>query len=384
MTGRGRNRTVLSFTGNTQAYFHGSLTSSSTQNFNNFDQMSDSIDSKPYPDHALSASQQRFKGAYGLNGTLVDGSFSTDFQNWPNGTSLPPSGHLATNVAAPSPFDYNRLLARTNPSSPTISPLELIQDFVDLPKMLRDVGKWITKPKSLMSPAELASYHLSAQFGWFPLINDVKSIIDLGQSVSRKARVLHRLYEKGGLHASMLLDHDTAYLDGGTFRATGTFGGPYVVVHRHTYTTVRKWGTVRWKPTSLPPWAATDEGILQKARELAGGLTVEGILRGSWAVIPWTWLTDWFGHTGDFLASFSNSVPAEPQNINIMMHSFTETFENCDIQPFTTVKWDNGSATLDSKVRTIGASGLVASLPFITPQRLSILGSLFVQRFKGL
>lgn len=290
-------------------------------------------------------------------------------------------GHLVT--GSPSSAGLGATVrARTNPSRPTIVPMTLVQDLYDLPRMLRDVGKLIRTPRRLLSPREQANQYLGAKFGWLPLIDDVHKLINVGEYINARVGELNRLYSAQGLKRRIRLGRNHASSSSVVTLASELGMNPNPTGRISQDTQEELWGTVRWKPTNVPPgYRPTDAEILQLAKRAVSGFTTEGVIKGAWDVLPWTWMVDWFTNIGDWLVSSSSTIPASPSSVCIM-RSKTTVYQH---QIISKPQWliDNGGVGIFStKSRTIDNGSLAASLPTLDANRLSILGALFVQRFK--
>jgi hypothetical protein len=278
--------------------------------------------------------------------------------------------------------DFAILRSRTNPSRPTVAPLTLIQDLVDIPKQLRDVKKLFSSPKSALNAKELANHNLGVQFGWLPLIDDAKHIIKLQHYIAKRKEELVRLDGKSGLKRRIRISESTDHDEFVNQAVAGSnFGGSgYVNVNRFQTTT--KYGTVRWKPTHLPNYDLTDvERTYQLVRSVVG-FSPEGDIQGLWDIIPWTWVTDWFIDLGSYMTQYSNTVPAEATHCNVMRHVKVDI--NVSKSPLTSSWIDGGYGALSYEIKSRAADSapFAVRIPFIGLQRLSILGSLFIQRFK--
>jgi len=351
-----------------------------------FERCDDTADS-PGVDHPFALVRKEIE--VGVNGVEPFSGSSTS--GWDSGSEysafLPDiSGvlvHLDIPHLALTINDYNAVLARTNPSRPMLTPLTTLQDLKDLPGMLKDTGrllKQVGKGKGL-SVKDIANQNLATQFGWLPLIDDVRKLLDLQTHIDRRSKELKRLYSAKGLKRRINLDTGSAeQVNPRVLVHSGVTMASYKNVSYNTRG--RKWGTVRWKPLTHPPVADDTEARNKLARKLLLGLTQEGLYKGAWDVLPWTWLTDWFVNVGDFMLAHSNTVPAVASNVCIMLQQDTTIgfSRHADSTPWTT--GGDGVAYYRTKNRYNGALAPLASIPFIGAGRLSILGSLFIQRFK--
>jgi len=312
----------------------------------------------------------------------VNGSFIHDIQGKVTATNYYPYLGRNDGISGESLVELSGtaedLIARTNPSRPVVNPLTLAQDFIDIPRQLKDVGKLIRTPRRLLNPKEQANQFLGLKFGWLPLIDDVKKLMDLQKYAQQRAGELNRLYSSGGLKRTLKLDKKVGSHDSQVILDSGVPG--FSSICRKSQICVgERWGSVRWKPTELPPYNPSDSSRIAKATQIVAGLTPEGLAQGAWDLIPWTWVTDWFYDVGTFMLQRSMTIPAVPTDVCVM----TQWTTNTEWGPAPTAfgPW-TGSATRIVKTRAVGSSGVTATLPYLDGNRLSILGALFVQRFK--
>ena len=141
-------------------------------------------------------------------------------------------------------------------------------------------------------------------------------------------------------------------------------------------TSVKVWVHVKWHPA--PDFPRTDASLLRLARRAALGLTVDPST--AWELIPFSWLVDWFGSVGDYLAAKRNIVPSYPSTPQVMRHTRTET--KIRINPvnscpsFTVTDF---SSIYETKSRQPTAiSAFTAYVPFLSGRQLAVLGSLAV------
>jgi len=382
-TVRARTRTYTRQSGTfTPFYNHVQSGSPVTYSLSRTDTCSDShglpivdtgFDSTAYSNGGISATGSAFKGA-------PASLFEYKFDKYPVGTVLP-SIAIRDPIAAKSGWLLD-LVAGTNPSRPVQTPLTLAQDLIQIPSQLREAGKLIRKPRSQMSPKEVANHYLCAQFGWAPLIEDVKQLLDLQLLILKRNETIARLYSAAGLRRHLKFEEDTKTFEGFTNLATFSGGGD---VNAYYSGVVKRnnWGSIHWRPTSPPLYHPDDRKWNALSRRIVLGLTVEGMAKGVWDVIPWTWMIGWFSNVGKYLYAYSNTVPAE-HGTGCLMRQSEITITGSHMTYGTGVTGNialSGSVTWTHKTRTV--SGVVTpgfNVPYLDTFRLSILAALFAQR----
>lgn len=326
-------------------------------------------------------------GLLPLNGS--NGPVGSTVTNWEEFINYIPTGlqeyspsHVALVTRPSASSAMATLLARTNPNRPAIVPLSLLQDLVDIPRQLKDVGRLIKRKQRgrKLTAKDVANQHLGAQFGWLPLIKDVKDLLDLQSHIHQRLGELERLYSSQGLKRRIRLGEWGAEASVRGLTVMSVFA--LVAVDVDLFTKSSRWGTVRWKPSGVSPgYRPNDAELINAARVLVSGLTTESLLKGAWDLIPWTWIIDWFSNVGDFALQYANAIPVYSSEACVM----TQTESKIQIRIATKPVWASGgggSMTHITKERYTGPSTLTATWPLIAPRRLSILGALFVQRFK--
>lgn len=295
-------------------------------------------------------------------------------QNWNPGHSSFPTRPLASD-------DMTKLIARTNPSRPDITPPNLIQDLVEIPKQLKDAGRLMNKHVKLVDAKDIANQNLAVQFGWLPLIQDALDVLHLGKHIQNRLDEIHRLKSAGGLKRRIRLGN----WGGESVVKNTTFSSVYVLFSGDIYSqsVSERWGTVRWLPLydDIPIILPDDRKNLLRAFSVASGLTPEGMTTGLWDLMPWSWLVDWFGGVGDHLLKYSNTIPAYPSEACVMTRTFTKSKVHLYTNNVYIVGGD-GSMTYETLERYVGSGTVHAHWPNISVKRLSVLGSLFIQRFK--
>jgi len=262
-------------------------------------------------------------------------------------------------------FDAAAFLARVNPNAGQIGIPENIKDFKDLPKLVQLAGNSILKKG--------AGAYLTYQFGWKPLISDVKKLMDFQGRVNRKINELHSLYENGGIHRRRTISNDSVSAQS-SYTATGLHVTS-VNLKKSTVTRRQRWATTRFVPTTLPPRDESD--YRRRAIQIVLGMDLSPST--AWQLMPWSWLIDWFGNVGDYLVQFNNTCPVRATPPCVM--TYTQTIE-------THIRNDSEKNLLggdcvkqyETKIRSIAVPTLSATIPFLTDRQLSILGALAITR----
>lgn len=287
--------------------------------------------------------------------------------------------HVSTGAIGSSGLGAT-ILARTNPSRPTVVPFTLIQDLVDIPRMLKDVGRLARTPRRLLNPVEQANQFLGAKFGWLPLIDDANKLLHLQQYIHSRVGELKRLYSNEGLRRRITLDN--AHGSDSSLQTLVSEYEAYALGRVSRDTQEKVYGTVRWRPAvSSVAYNPSDAELIQKAIQVCSGLTTEGVIKGAWDLLPWSWMVDWFSNVGDWLTQSSSTVPATPTHLNLM-RTTTTVQKHSIIQKSQWLQDEGGVGIQQTLERSPLSGSLAGSLPTLDANRLSVLGALFVQRFK--
>jgi hypothetical protein len=199
--------------------------------------------------------------------------------------------------------------------------------------------------------------------------------------VIKRSRELSQL-SQGGIRRRLKFADDTTQTD--IDSQTATYANAIVTQRCSLFVKREQWGTIRWYPASLPPYHPDDVSTNRKALQLVLGLTPEGLAKGLWDVIPWTWLLGWFTNVGKYTLAHSWTVPAT-HGTGCFMSQAEATYSSSSVTATAAQSASlSGSGSLTKTIKTRAVSSSVvagANIPFVDMWRLSILGSLFVQRF---
>jgi hypothetical protein len=274
------------------------------------------------------------------------------------------------------PIAATDVLARTNPSRPKANLGMLIQDFVELPRMIFSLGNNL-KNGPTNSAQNAASGYLSYRFGWAPLYEDLKLFLEVAEYVSKRNKELHKLFEGGGTRHRVELDKATGTDETTQFLHSGWPIG-FRMARRHVHSKHRSWGTVCWTPTTAPGYKPSESEYLDLAKKTVHGATASGLFASAWDVIPWTWLLGWIVNVRAFVLAHGNTIPAQSSPVCIM-HEIDTT------QTFVPLSYEGPTDVVKTwrKQRNVypGAT-FGAFLPHLDAGRLSVLGALTVQRFR--
>lgn len=339
----------------------------------------------PKQDHALTITERDNRGWTPLTGYEDQGAGSfREYSNWivsgftnvsHESISIPSIGERATT-----------LRARTNPSREEVSIPNFLYEMKDLPHMIRqmkNLGPIIRnlRHRNHAAMSAVASQYLGYEFGWKPLISDISQLLQFQSQVDRRILELNRLYSGTGLKRRLNL------FDGTETRSSNatveTSLGRFFTVRKDIVTRKRSWGTIRWRPTAVPKDIG-HQALGKQARRLVHGIDHYGVdATQAWNAIPFSWLADWFGNFGEWLAAHRNDVPAAPTGpCNIM--TLTETYELWTRTDSATqmFKGADGLRVLRTKERAQSSGTLSVSLPLATARQFSILAALNLQRKK--
>jgi len=342
--------------------------------------ITDSI-GRPMGDSPMSSVQ--YKGELLFHGQVSSNYGGGTLHEFAQGKVVPstPGGISSGTIPAQDGW-YLDLVAGTNPSRPVNVIPELIENLVQLPRQLRDLGKLLAKPGSLLRPRDGAGTYLGVQFGWLPMLEDLNKLLDFSTHVAKRMRELDQLAQ-GGIRRRLQFKRDT---QNAVNSHRWALVGPsnYLDLHYDIVVKRRTWGTIRWYPVKGMPYRVGDVNRINQVRKIVMGFTPEGLSYGLWKVIPWTWLIGWCTNVGKYLLATSNTIPASHSGGCFM----SESARHYRASGFSITNGANLSlfwaGTYSAVTKTRIVSGALTpgfNVPFLDTFRLSILGALATQRF---
>lgn len=357
MTSRTRTRKFGDFTG--YATYNG--TTQTRDAFLYQETCVDVVGNYPNPNPFSLTERDGFVGT--INGTCA----GYLYDNWPIVNGIV-TAHIQKGATLGSLV--TKALAATNPSEASILLPTSLYELKDLPNMVR----W----SAGSAGKRVANAHLNYQFGWKPLLSDLKKLLDFTSSVERKMQELESL-SKHGLHRTAQLGCEEFSSAPKTITLNSTLAT--VVTAKVIDVTVRRnWATVFWRPsTNFPSYLIRDSRFIrEKARRLVLGLDSSQINQNIWNAMPWSWLVDWFAGIDELLRSTNNSV-AYASGPVCMMQTATTTRYYTDVKkPAGAVLSKLSSEYVTKKRELFSPTPKVELRSFLNGRRLSILGSLAI------
>lgn len=342
-----------------------------------------STDANPGGLNAFHMRRTRFDGA------LASGTWELDFVVH-TFSSYPCSlydnfGYSRAPILEDSGVYATRFLSATNPTRADIALPVFLLELRDLPKMIEHAGQLLLgaigkgkRPRfPLRRDQEYAAGFLAYQFGWAPMISDLKKMISFSDLTAKRQKEFDRLYSKQGLKRRMTMDH-------GSLPAGLSFSHPAQIGGISEATGVGQtdvWSTGTWRPVPSAANSPLRRATPEQVRRHVLGLSAANITSNIWNALPWTWLIDYFSTVGDFLQATQGRTEVIPDPVCVMQRRQTKVNSQSVSILKNPAKGEyahisGGSYHLDSKERNIAFPSLSASVPTLSARQLSILGSL--------
>lgn len=236
---------------------------------------------------------------------------------------------------------------------------------------------------------EIPSKYLEHQFGWLPLVSDVRKAT---QALVNYEKILEDLRRNSGKRmrrrytfpaSTEVSEYQRDWI--GPWPSYNSYlvqqAGQRVITQKKTKST---WFSGEFVYTYPSADAAIPQNIMHGARQLLGiDFTPETL----WNVAPWTWLADWFANTGDVVANFTaigsdNLVMRYGYLMQEAQASWIHTHTGVTIQGTGWVNKDiSGTFSVRAKSR-IAASPFGFGLTYdsLSPRQIAILTSIGITR----
>jgi hypothetical protein len=289
------------------------------------------------------------------------------------------------------PVDVNSVFAMTNPYRPQILSLAFLAELRDLPKMIRDLGRFKLNKKPIYGykPGQgLAKEWVSLNFGWAPLVGDLLKLTDIFLGLDDRQKEIDRLYSGSGLKRRVQL----GTIEGGAFFDADFPPGqiPWKIMIATGRGSCKQWAVVKYKPAVNPKTGfPIHRPDIYHMRQALLGLNSVSAIASAWELLPWSWFIDYTANVGAWLGSRTEGHLFTLERACIMQH-FTQEIK-CEGQSYTddwhnTVVLDEFVMKRETKHRFPIIPGVLPTIrfPVLSGGQLSILGSLAFLRSKGL
>lgn len=296
--------------------------------------------------------------------------------------TLPPYNLVESDIAF-----VTRAYADTNPSAADFDAPVFIAELRDVPSLLRNAAQKLSKAG--------ASEYLKYEYGWKPLISDVRKLVGVMSKLEKRLQTLRRLRDKhvikrtyappDSIEAAIITD----------FVSDIPAPNAYWVAPRiEARIETQRWAKTTWIADPVEGLPPTDAELMRTAQRAAFGGTIDGSTL--WELMPWSWLIDWNVNMSDFLQSQRNVVGASPGPSCLMKQtrfqvSASPVWNNAsvpDLHSYSVFGYP-GSYMGTAKERILGIEPEAVTTGEITLigddfRKQSILGSLGLQRLRSL
>jgi len=281
-----------------------------------------------------------------------------------------------------------RAIARIDPGNPIMSLSTTLGELYSegLPHLVAS-GTW-KRRNGIAHKA--GSNYLNTQFGWLPLVSDVRSFIDF---VNRAGAVIKQYERDAGRRVRRRYDFpiekslETStspgvfpyVMDGGNY-----LGGPGVLTHTRI-TSRRQWFSGAF--TYFLPTGYNARSELDRVRLLTHLLGVDPSPETMWNLTPWSWAVDWFSNAGDVIqnvSSFQNDGHVLAYGYVMENTTVTDTYslDGCTLSNGAPLAVPSLTLVTETKARRkANPYGFGVSWDGLSPFQGSIIAALGITRY---
>lgn len=199
-------------------------------------------------------------------------------------------------------------IAVTNPGSPLVDLPSIIGEIAlggGLPRM---IGHNLRERVGSLR-GRSADEYLNVQFGWFPLIADIKELV---RTVLHAQEALDQYLRDAGRSVRRRYV-ETPTTQTWSFNRIGATAFPTTSGLSSNSTVVEQYYKARWfsgRFRYFVPLGDDAASRIERYRKMAGyllGLKSSGMTPDQvWQIAPWSWLVDWFSDIGDIISNVTN------------------------------------------------------------------------------
>lgn len=326
--------------------------------------------------HSKGTSRAKVQNGQQIFGDPYGAHVKVKFESWPSQYLQSAGQRVGTYPSVNLVTVATKALGNSNPSRPVADLGVAFGEIRDIPKLLKFAGDTLLRKGS--------NAYLAYQFGWKPLISDIRDVLDFQKQVGMRTDELKRMHAQGGIKRRTARKNDRTFsntIDLGTVNLDSISGS--LIQGRASGSDMQKvWCTTSWfveNTNSMPP---SDRKLHMQAMRAVYGLTVDAST--AWNLLPWSWLIDWFGSAGDYFAATRNIVGAYSGPSCVMVNEKSQTVIS-RLPPSASNAWisgGGGDTQFETKTRfVVGTpSPFTATFPHISGKQASILGALAIQR----
>lgn len=282
------------------------------------------------------------------------------------------------------------IVARCNPSAPTVGVPTFIGELRDVPGSISDPLVGFKKLRNIVPTVKnwgtailrgIAAGYISWRWAIKPMVRDVENMCNFVDAVQQRYKLLRKLMTSSSVRTRCSMGLESSSL---TEQVTVESQRATYIAYRDTYYEKSQWATVRWRMNEITSryWAEHNgyEPVMAHARNLCLGTTSQEALATLWELTPWSWFADWFSTIGDNIAACNNSAGCYPISICFMRRTTTKsTYRPKTKSSWITISNDPQEHEIDKRrflVPLVGYHIPSFSLPLLTGKQWAILGSL--------
>jgi len=297
-----------------------------------------------------------------------------------------PGSGLWTGTHLPDSYGASAY-SKMKPAQPNFQALNAIYELKDLPGMLRQ--RMVQGNLKNMS-----NYWLALQFGWKPLLADIRNMVQTQMNGQKRLQQLLRDNGRPVRRHLNVLDVTSnaaesvvqSYSTVQPVFVTQYYDMAPVYRERH-YDRERVWASARFRYW-LPPGPQDVEWKANMMHRIFGlQFPSPSVIYNA---IPWSWLVDWFSNVGDVLENIDSGVADRlaadyfyiMRRKDYVREQFSQTVFHRESGEKVPV---SGTSTVTTSVRTRGVGdpfGFATNANTLSGMQLSILGALGMSRLR--
>lgn len=236
----------------------------------------------------------------------------------PKGASLLPWPTTAPSSESQLRALGTKAIARCSPSNPSVDLSVTVGELVKdgIPRLLGStLGRWRSLNNQERRRA-IGSEYLNVEFGWKPLVNDLRdfshAIVSSDEILSQyerdSGRLVRRSYDFPELIETDIKPYGSKSSPWTSPSSSLLYNTSQINLGQVVRTEVR--ATRQWFRGAFSYYVPPADGLRNSmarevilARKLLGVSLTPDVL---WNLAPWSWMFDWFGNAGDVIRNWTN------------------------------------------------------------------------------